>query len=155
LVRVREVEQLGPVLFRELAPSWDGHAAGLDRSVAGEDAAAQEVGRRFVDRVLEVAVQVARGDALGKGERQAVDRAHLDYALEQAPRHEAQGDRVNDAEKTVAADRQAEELRVLAAAAIKKPPARVEQLDRLDIADDRRQRQAAPVRIGGERTAEG
>src|SRR5205085_6274961 len=96
----------------------------------------------------------ALADALAEGEHQALDGAHFHDALEQAPRHETQCHRVDEAEEAVAADREAEELRVLGPAAGEEPPARVDELDRLDVADDRRQREAAAVGVGGERAAE-
>src|SRR5207237_5447474 len=98
--------------------------------VAREHAAAEEVGRLVVDGVLEVAIEEAVADAVGEGARESLDRAHFDHALELAPRHEAQRHRVHDAEQAVAADREAKELRVLAAAAVDELAARVQALER-------------------------
>ena len=54
-----------------------------------------------------------------KASARPVDLAHLDHALELAPRHEPQRGRVDEAEQAVAADREAEELGILLAAAVR------------------------------------
>ena len=136
--RVREDQQIGPVALGELAPRGrDRHVVG-HRPVAGEHAAAQELGRALVDGELEVAVGEAVGDALAEGAHQAVDLPDLDHALHLAPRHQPQRDRVDEAEQAVAADRQAEQIRILGAAALHQVAARVDQAERLDVADEGR-----------------
>src|SRR5207247_2487085 len=138
LVRVREKEEVGPTPFRKLLlRGGDRRRIGY-RPVAGEDAAAKEAVRALVDRVLKIAVEKTVADAAGESRGQLRDVAHLDHALELAPRYEAQRHRIDEAEQAVAADGEAEELRVLGAAAVPEIATRVEQLERFDVAHERR-----------------
>ncbi len=152
---VREREQLHPVALAELARAADDRRLRIDRPVAREHAARQEVRRGFVDGILEVAVQEAVADALGEGARQPVDRAHLHHALHLAPLDEAQRRRGDQAEQAVAADREAEQLRVVGAAAVQHLALRVQQAERLHVADEGRQLEAAAVHVGGQAAADG
>src|SRR6266849_577166 len=148
LVGVREVQQLDPVALAELPARRGQRRVVGDRPVAREHAAPQEVLGAIVDRVLEVAVEEAVADALVERAHQAADVAHLDHALELAPRYQAQRHRVDEAEQAVAADRQVEQVRVLAAAALQELPLRVQEPERLDVADEWRKRQAPAVNAG-------
>src|SRR5688500_3010093 len=56
LVRMRQNEEPSPVVARERALPLRKRAVVLDRAVAREDAAAQEVVARWVGRELEIAV---------------------------------------------------------------------------------------------------
>src|SRR5207244_7521314 len=140
-VGVREKEEVGPMPVRKLlVRGGDRRRVGY-RPVAREDAAAKEAGLDLVDRVLEIAVEKAVADAAGEGRGQPRDVAHLDHALDLAPRHEAQRHRIDEPEQAIAADGEAEELRVLGAAAVLEIARRVEQLERFDVAYERRERE--------------
>ena len=154
LVLVREVEQLYPVALAELLLRRGHRRIVGHRPVAREHAAAQEIVRRkVVDRVLEVAVQEAVADALGKGAGNLVHRAQLGHPLQLAARDQAQRDGVDEAEQAVAADREAEQLGVLGAAAGTQLALRVDERERLDIGDEGRQRQPAAVDVRREAAA--
>src|SRR5207249_10526550 len=146
--------QLYPVALAELLVRRGHRRVVGRRPVAREHAAAQEIVRRkIVDRALEVAVQEAVADALGKGAGNLVHRAQLDRPLELAARDQAQRDGVDEAEQAVAADREAEQLGVLGAAAGTQLALRVDERERLDIGDERRQRQPAAVDVRREAPA--
>src|SRR5687767_14529883 len=152
---VREVQQLGPLAFAQLALVRRHRRVGLHRAVAREHAAVEEVAGSLVDRVLEVAVEVAVADALGERLRQAVDRAHFHHALDLAALDQAQRRRSDQSEQAVAANRQAEQVRVVGAAAVDELAPGGEQPERLDVADEGRHLQAAAVDIGGQAAADG
>jgi hypothetical protein len=150
---VREHQQVGPVALGERAARrGDRHVVG-HRPVAREHAAAQEFGRALIDGELEVAVREAVGDAIAEGAHQAFDLADFDDALDLAPRHQAQRDGVDEAEQAVAADGDAEEVGVLGTAALHQVAARVDEAERLDVADERRERQAAAMHVGRQAAA--
>ena len=138
-------EELDPVALLQLLLAGRNRRRRIDRPVA--HAPAQEVIRRVVDGVLEVAVHEAVGDALGEGLGQPLDRAHFHDALDLAPLDEAQGHRGDQTEKSVAADGEAKELRVLGAAAVHHVAFGVHQAERFDIADEGRHAQAAAVHV--------
>src|SRR5206468_63388 len=91
--------------------------------------------RALVDRVLEIAVEKAVADAAGEGRRNLRDVAHLNHALDLAPRDEAQRHRVDESEQAVAADGEAEELRVFGTAAGLEIALRVEAEHTVELAD--------------------
>ena len=86
---------------------------------------------------------------------QPVDAPDVGNALELAAPHEPQGDGVDKTEHAIAADRQAEELGILGTAAIDQLALGAQELERLDVGDERGRRQVAAMHVGGERAADG
>src|SRR3954464_10140653 len=124
LVGVGEEQELGPLALAELVLELRHRPLVVHRAVAREHAALQEIVGLLVDRILEVAVGEAFADAAGEGVDEARDLAHLDPPLELASRHEARGGQIDEAEQAVAADREAEEIGILLAAAVHEIAAR-------------------------------
>ena len=77
----------------------------------------------------------------------------LDHPLELAAGHEAQHDRVDEAEEPVAADRQPEELGVLGAAADAQLAVGIDERERLHVGDEGRQRESAAMDVRREASA--
>ena len=150
-VGMRQIQQSAPVVVRELLLPLRGRRRIVDRLVTREHAAAHEGIRACVDAVLEVAVQKTLGDAAVERLHQPVDATHFDQAPHLAARREPQRDRRDHAEEAVAADRELEQLAVFGAAAATQRAGRVDQVERLDVADKRRHLQTAAVRIGRQR----
>ncbi|MCP4204559.1 MAG: hypothetical protein GY769_21835, partial [bacterium] len=102
----------------------------------------------------ECSTKTVCGSRLDTG-HEILDREHFDDSLELAPLREPEPNRIHDAEQSVASNRELEELGILGAAARPELAARIDQGERLDVADERRQRQPAPVNVGGQRSAQG
>src|SRR5262249_37042965 len=122
--------------------------------VCRQHAAAQEVWRGRVDRELKVAIERASQDSLLERFPQAVSVDHLDEPPQLAPRHEAQRYRGDETEETVSTNHQLKQLRVLVAPAAAPVPLRVQERERLDIADDGAHAQSAPMNVRRERAAD-
>ena len=114
---MRGQQQPLPVVVDELLLSVGHRRRAIDRLVAREDAAPQEVVGRLIDGELEIAEEEAVRDPLVEGRGQFVDGPHFDEALNLLPGHQAKLHRRDRAEQTVAADRELEQLGVFAAAA--------------------------------------
>ena len=153
-VGVGEVEQPAPVHPRQRSLAVGDRGRGLVRAVAREDADAEEVGRALVDRELAVAEEEAVGDPLVEPLDELVDRRQRHDPAEDLPRRQPQADRGHDAEQSVAADDEAEQLGVARPADLADLARRVDQRERLDVGADRTLGQAAPVDVGGERATE-
>jgi hypothetical protein len=124
------------------------------RVIAGEYPLAQIGVGGGVGRELAIAVEVAVGDALREGRHQVADVDDPHHAFELGSRHQLEAHAGDDPEQAIAADGQAEELAIFAAAARAQLAVAAHERERLDLADDRLQRETAAVDIGGERAAE-
>lgn len=83
-----------------------------------------------------------------------MEREDFDRAFHLPPGREAQPDGGHDPEQAVAAHDEPEELPVLRAAAPQRRSRGVDQIERFDIADDRRHRESPAVNVRGQRSAE-
>ena len=157
LVDMREQQQAFPVRIGQLALQarralrYD--LACRQRSVAGEHAAGEEAVAGRVDRELPVAIQVALRAPRVEGLHQCVHLDDLHVALQPAAAHQPQRDRTDDAEQTVAADGQPEQVRLLAAAHATQPAISGHQRERFDVGHERREVQATAMDVGREGTA--
>ena len=111
--RLREVEQLAPVVRGEHPLAGGDRGGRVDGAIAREHAGAKEVGGALVDRELEVPEHEAGRNALGERPIQAVDLADLDDPLQHLGSPQPQGDRRDHADQPVAAECEGEELRVV------------------------------------------
>jgi hypothetical protein len=147
LVGVRERHEPLPVPWRQDAlVGGDRRRVGY-RLVARKDAALQEAIARRVDRELEVAVGEAGGDPRIERRHEPVDVGDLHHAAQLAAQDEAQRHCRDCAEQPVAADREAEEVRILRAAAATRLAGGVDERERLDLAHERRQVEPAAVHV--------
>src|SRR5215204_2401568 len=153
LVDVGEPQQLLPVGRRERTLLLGDRRIVRCRLVTREDTAAQKVVGPRVERELEVPELVALGYTFVEACHEAIGRLDLDGAPYLVPRDEAQRDRVDEAEESVAPADELEERRVLGATADETVAARGDERQRLDVGDERTQRQAAAVHVGRDRTA--
>ena len=110
----------------------------------------EAIGHRL-DRVLAIAVQKTFLHAFLDPGHQIADFDQFDHALDLLPRHESQPHFDDDAEQPVAADHQAEQLAVLGSAACVQIAFGVDQFERLDVADNRLEAQAASMGVRRQR----
>src|SRR5918992_3682652 len=149
LLGVGEDEQAPPVLRAQCTLTrGDLYRVG-DRAIARENAAAEEVLGGWINRKLEVPVEIAGGNPLGEEAIEVVGSGELDDPLELPPRRQPKRDGVDSAEEAVAADDEAKELRVFLTAAREHRSVRGHESQRLDVSADRPQRKPAPVGIDG------
>src|SRR5258707_12973127 len=97
-IEVCESDEPLPIAYAQFACGSDRQ---IGRAVAGEDALSHETGRRFVDRELEVPIEIAVSNSLLDCLDDPFDAADLDDALHAAARTKAERDGSDDAEESV------------------------------------------------------
>ncbi len=154
LVRVREFQEPKPSLaIQSDLFARDGRAR-IDFLVARHHAASEKRVIHRIDGVLKVPVQAPLlGPAIHRRER-VVDVDHVHEAAQSSSAHEAQRHAGHDAKEPVAADRQAEQVRVLSPRAIEDLEPGRDDPEAFDVGDDRRHVQPAPVDVRRQRAAE-
>ena len=120
----------------------DGH-----RPVTGEHAATQEAVATTVGRKLIIAVQVAVADALAKPRHDALGLAQLNDPLNLDARTQPKIDTGNDAKQSVSANRQAKQFCVLVSRTAARLAAWEQEIEALDLLNDRLERQSATVGV--------
>ena len=151
---MRVARQPRPVVRVEPGRIRGERRRGIDGPVAGEHAAAQEAVARVVGGELEVAVEVAVANPLLEALADIGRVAERDDALHLDARAQPQLHARDHAEEAIPANRQPEQLRVLAARAGADGACRVEQVEGLHLIDDRLEAQAPAVRVARQRAAE-
>jgi hypothetical protein len=155
LVRVRQVQDLEPVALGQAAALVRRRRVGGGRAVADQHAAGEEVGRLVVHGEQELAHDVAGARLLLEHAGEARGAAQLGGALELPARREAQREGGDEAEQAVAADGEAEQLRVLGAAALRQPAVGEQQAEGVEVGDEGRGAQAPAVEVRRQAAAEG
>lgn len=151
-----EPEEFLPVGFAQLALGEVGRGRRLGAApIGGEDAALEEVGRAFVDRVLEIAEEPIGGVAFLGHADEFVQGEDLDAAFDGHPWHEPKRDVGDDAEHPITADREAEEVGILGARAMARNGIGADESERFDVTDDGWKTETAAVDVGGEGTTKG
>lgn len=149
-VMVGEVDQFLPICRVELLAGIWHWGGGIDRAVAGEDAALKEARRSLIDRKLEVTIETAGCDAFFECRDQLVDVGDFDKALELLTGSESEKHGGDHAEAAVATDGETEELIVITTAATVPNPVAVDQGEGFDVVDERSHFESAAVDVGGE-----
>ncbi len=153
-IPVGQFQQQEPVIPREVLDLIVHGRVVRRRPIARHHAVPQERVVARVDRVLEVAVDAPVGHPAIDGVDRVVDIDDVDQALQLQPRAEPQGHVHDHAEETVAADDQAEQLRLFVPRALDDLAVGVDQGEALDILADWPHHQAPPVGVAGHGAAE-
>src|SRR5689334_19843981 len=106
------VSEPGPVFRAEAGWIFRDRSAVGDRLIAGENSAMQEAGPGAVNGELEVAIKIAIVDALLKGAGNVFEIANFHDPPHLHPPAQPELDRCNEAEQAIAANCQAEQLRI-------------------------------------------
>ena len=154
LVGMGKIEKVGPIRHAQLPLLRRDGRLGIHRPVRGKNAARQEMLGPRIDIELEIAVHITVDDPLLHRRHQLGQVDHLHAASQFGSRHQPEFHFGNQAEKTVASDRQSEELPVFFPAASEDLALRVHERERLDVGDHGLEAQPSPMGVRGERPAD-